>query len=487
MTPEELKRNAAILEIWILIAIGIYYIQKKLVDNYIEAAKENITETRRNPFMIFLGGSVGLSGVSTFNNIIGEKITAIFKEFLSFLTPIFNMFSGIFKHFQDSINGIRNILSPMRDFFKTSAYIFYNQIQNFTIGIMYSLHKIRDTMKRTLSGFNLLFHTLEHSKNTIQSIVNSPPVDFAFSAIGKVDWLYGKARRFNFCFDGDTMLEMNDGKFKAIKDVVLGDVLKNNNTVIGTQLFINNSRLYDYNQVLVSGSHLVSEYENKTCVWRRVDETFSASLTNKTPLLVYCLTTKLKIIQINNIIFRDYSESNDKYINMNINKLILEDLNKNTTRDFSPYPSKIIEHGFHENSLVCLKDGQMKYIKDINMMDKINIKDYINSSFMNYVIGKVELLPEYFDLYEHNGIIVSSNTKILEKNIWINVENSKVFNKLKNNDIENKPNKIINIITENGTINILDNKGIENLFRDYLETHDEKTIKNIENLVKKCL
>ena len=94
---------------------------------------------------------------------------------------------------------------------------------------------------------------------------------------------------------------------------------------------------------------------------------------------------------------------------------------------------------------------------------------------------------EYFDLYEHNGIIVSSNTKILEKNIWINVENSKVFNKLKNNDIENKPNKIINIITENGTINILDNKGIENLFRDYLETHDEKTIKNIENLVKKCL
>jgi hypothetical protein len=172
---------------------------------------------------------------------------------------------------------------------------------------------------------------------------------------------------------------------------------------------------------------------------------------------------------------------------MNINKLILEDLNKNTTRDFSPYPSKIIEHGFHENSLVCLKDGQMKYIKDINMMDKINIKDYINSSFMNYVIGKVELLPEYFDLYEHNGIIVSSNTKILEKNIWINVENSKVFNKLKNNDIENKPNKIINIITENGTINILDNKGIENLFRDYLETHDEKTIKNIENLVKKCL
>jgi hypothetical protein len=475
MTPEEIKRYSAILEIWILISIAFYFIQKKLVENYIEAAKENINETRRNPIFVFFGGFMGMSGLTSFNSMIGEKITSIFKEYLSFLNPIFEMFSGVFKKFQDSINGIRNILAPMRNFFKASASMFYNQIQNFTIGILYALHKIRDTMKRTLSGFNLLYHTLEHSKNSIQSIVNSPPVDFAFSAIGKVDWLYGKARRFNFCFHEDTPIKLKDGSVKNIKDISIGDELEYNNIVIGKQIFLNNQRMYLYNDIIVSGSHLVNENGK----WIRVDESFNASLTNIIPEKVYSLTTLNKTIHIYNTIFKDYSESDNKYINMNINKIILEHLNNNNVRNFNPYPSKLIEHGFGNNSILCMSNGLIKSIKDVKLYDKIE-----GIGYQNEVIGIIELDPKYFDIYCNNGIYVSSNIKVLENNIWINVENSKFYKKVNNSD---KPNQIINLVTLDSTISLLSNNGHPILFRDYLETHDLTVIKNIEELVKKFL
>ena len=63
---------------------------------------------------------------------------------------------------------------------------------------------------------------------------------------------------------------------------------------------------------------------NENGKWLRVDDSFNASLTNIIPEKVYSLTTLNKNIHINNSIFKDYSESDNRYINMNINKIILD-------------------------------------------------------------------------------------------------------------------------------------------------------------------
>ena len=151
---------------------------------------------------------------------MGQKVTIIFKKFLSFLMPVFKIFQKIFKMFQNSINKVRNLLRPIRNFFKQAAEKFYRSISKYIIGAVYSLNKIRNSMRRTMSGFNLIFHTLEHSKNSLQSIIQSPPVKIAVAIMEPLDWVSESANKL-FCFDGYTPLFTKNKAVVFIKDIWL--------------------------------------------------------------------------------------------------------------------------------------------------------------------------------------------------------------------------------------------------------------------------
>ena len=79
---------------------------------------------------------------------------------MELIISIFNIISKIFGVFQNSINKLRNLLRPIRDFFKAAAKKFYSAISKYVIGAVYSLNKMRNGMRRSLSGFNLVFHTI---------------------------------------------------------------------------------------------------------------------------------------------------------------------------------------------------------------------------------------------------------------------------------------------------------------------------------------
>ena len=79
----------------------------------------------------------------------------------------------LFGNLGGSINILRNTLSPMRNYFASVAAVYYKHIENFTIGLFYSMHKFRTLMNRTLSGFSLMYHTVEHTKNTLSSVAHS--------------------------------------------------------------------------------------------------------------------------------------------------------------------------------------------------------------------------------------------------------------------------------------------------------------------------
>ena len=172
MDKKKAKYIASIIELIILFILATYLISKSIGRYFIEEVKINYRQKRQNPNYAFLGGFFGKSPFEVFNGIVGQKVTILFKKFLSFLTPIFKVFKKIFSLFQHGINKIRNLLRPIRDFFKKAAEKFYKSISKYVIGTVYSLNKIRNSMRRTMSGFNLIFHTLEHSKNSLQSKVN---------------------------------------------------------------------------------------------------------------------------------------------------------------------------------------------------------------------------------------------------------------------------------------------------------------------------
>ena len=158
MDEKKAKYIAAIIELFILLCIAGYLISRHLTKYVLVEVNKDFIKNRNNPAVAASSGALGKNPMEILNGIIGQRITNIFKQFLKFLTPIFNIISKIFGVFQNSINKLRNLLRPIRDFFKAAADKFYSAISKYVIGAVYSLNKMRNGMRRSLSGFNLVSH-----------------------------------------------------------------------------------------------------------------------------------------------------------------------------------------------------------------------------------------------------------------------------------------------------------------------------------------
>jgi len=136
------------------------------------------------------------------------------------------------------------------------------------------------------------------------------------------------------CFLPDTQITMKDGLTKSIIDINLNDDIAIGGRVFAHAKFLVNN-LYDYKGIKVSGSHMVNE-NNK---WLRVEESkLSKSLGNREHI-VYTLGTDSRRILINNILFTDYFEVDEKeelqtqgneyFNNWKNHSIELQDQNKN--------------------------------------------------------------------------------------------------------------------------------------------------------------
>lgn len=468
MDEARAKYIAAIIEMFILVCLAGYLISKYLAKYYLEDVNKDFRKNRQNPGFAFASGALGKSPSEVFNGLVGQRITKIFKKFLSFLTPIFSIFTNIFKSFQNSINKLRTLLRPIRDFFKASAQKFYSAISKYVIGAVYSLNKMRNGMRRSLSGFNLIFHTLEHTKNSLMSLIDSPPIKIAVGFIEPLDWIADKGSKL-FCFDGNTVLEREDLSRVYMKNINIGDVLSDGSKVIVKQVFYKREPLYlcklvntSY-PIKVTGEHKV-KHNNK---WVCVKDCAGFERLFEYSDYLYCITTDTGIINIDGVLFKDYSESKNKYLNMTVNSLILSKLNSNI-QDSSMYAEAVqeLEHGFDGDTLIHSALG-IKRIKDINIGDMLT--DGVQ------VIGKIDLLPDHFTFYDYDTLKMSSNTKILENNIWKNIE------KVDDSSVTSiKPSSCINLVTSNGYIPVF----YEKIFLDYCETSDDFINEKIDEILE---
>ena len=109
------------------------------------------------------------------------------------------------------------------------------------------------------------------------------------------------------CFLPDTEITMADGSKKKIIDIELKDNIKIGGNVFATAKFLI-TNLYDYKGVKVSGSHMVNE-NNK---WIRVEDSDIAKSLGNDEHVVYTLGTQNRRIVINDILFTDYFEIDEK-------------------------------------------------------------------------------------------------------------------------------------------------------------------------------
>jgi hypothetical protein len=109
------------------------------------------------------------------------------------------------------------------------------------------------------------------------------------------------------CFLPNTEITMANGSKKKIIDIELKDNIKVGGNVFATAKFLINN-LYDYKGVKVSGSHMVNE-NNK---WIRVEDSNIAKSLGNDEHVVYTLGTQNRRIVINDILFTDYFEIDEK-------------------------------------------------------------------------------------------------------------------------------------------------------------------------------
>lgn len=203
------------------------------------------------------------------------------------------------------------------------------------------------------------------------------------------------------CFDKNTLILMDNGKYKPICEIAVGDMLDSQNKVTAVmKVETNGSTMYTLNGVIVSDTHMV-KYRNK---WIRVavhpnSVKYPGNYEEK---YLYCVNTTSKTIPINGTLFSDWDEVFNEdilYVKNNMIKPFSD------TKDLHKY----LDGGFDEDTKIELLSGMSKKISDINVGDVLKNGEKI--------YGVVEILAKDLDkIYNYS---LGSNKFIGGPNIGI--------------------------------------------------------------------
>jgi hypothetical protein len=224
------------------------------------------------------------------------------------------------------------------------------------------------------------------------------------------------------CFDKNTRIKMNNGTYKTINELQVGE--KNVcNYLITAKILVetNGSVMYNLNDVIVSDSHLV-KYNNK---WMRVDEhPHAVKIEEYDEPYLYCINTENKLIEINGNVFTDWDEIYDdelekiknvkiKNVMFNSNKTLnysMDDLNVNNL-DIHRY----LDGGFDKNTKIILKNGVIKNIKNISIGDVLENGERVYGCVE--IDGANLLEQATYNLAKNRYVIGGSNLNICDKSL----------------------------------------------------------------------
>lgn len=157
--------------------------------------------------------------------------------------------------------------------------------------------------------------------STINNAIKTP-VAVAKKVVASV----GNAIKSIFCFGEDTLILMEDGSYKKIKDIKLGDRVELGGLVTAIGQSASND-IYYYNSVTVSGGHAV--FENGK--WTRVCDSKIGKALKGQNALVYPMSTEHHIIVTKGQIWADNLEVDETYDKKDSD--ILKELNSKNVRN----------------------------------------------------------------------------------------------------------------------------------------------------------
>ena len=289
----------------------------------------------------------------------------------SLLVPIKDMQQKTLSLGQELIESSNETKANQKETKETTGSItssIFNKFNDINIVIQKGILTVKDMISRIIGLFGLVIYVFQVIGNSLLSIISM--VDDATS----------------LCFDGDTIIPLNNSIEKKIKDIEPNDILADGSRV--TSIFKLNNKyhyLYKINNIFVTGKHSI-KHNGK---WIYVNKHPNAILTSKKPKQLYCLNTDSKTIKINDILFGDW----DKEVTTNE----IDELKKIYPNITAKNMHMFVESGYNEDTLLVNCKYDIKKIKDIEP------GDYLYNNIE--VLGIVKTSTKDINLYTKEGII----------------------------------------------------------------------------------
>jgi len=214
------------------------------------------------------------------------------------------------------------------------------------------------------------------------------------------------------CFSKDTIISLFNDEEKHIGDIKLGDKLKNGGIVTATfTCDAKTQNMYKLKGIHVTGEHRVF---HPTMKWIKVKEhPESILMPSFNDEYVYCLNTTNKEFVINDIIFSDWDDIDDKLVN---------DLNENCVKngylpkDFT-YDNihTYLDSGFAPSTLVRLNNGSEIKISDVKVNDILEN----NTTVLGVIKIDGSDIKQYKHIFGEKNIVGTKNIHINDTNLGI--------------------------------------------------------------------
>jgi len=252
--------------------------------------KKNWVKYRCHPLYMPMAGFVGEDVSTNFTKCTMKG----FQDYAGFvMDPImsqFSLFNSVIGDISGAMNDMRGMMSDTRNGFLGIVGTVFGKIENLMSQFQYIIIRMRTLLARVVGIMMSFMYIFYGGMQTGESVVAGP--------IGKTMSV--------LCFDAETQMEMNDGTFKAMKDLVLGDILKNNNKVTSTYTIDGKGvPMYLMGNTKVSGSHKVL-HDNK---FIPVSKHFRAVPCSEGSSMLSCINTEVGSFTIGEFRFLNFTET----------------------------------------------------------------------------------------------------------------------------------------------------------------------------------
>ena len=216
------------------------------------------------------------------------------------LTYITSNLSSMGGGFTDTLNAVRNVISNIRSFLSSIADsimgVFLNlmiEFQKITIGI-------RDLVGKLIGVMVVLMYMMDGSIKTMQSAWSGPPGQLVKALSGS-------------CFHPDTKVKLQNGKWRKMKNIHLGDTLESGSVVTITMKITKTSKdpLYQLlngkgqRPIYVTGSHFILYKDSYIMVEDHPDAVLATDIPCE---YLSCLVTSDHQIRIGERQFYDWED-----------------------------------------------------------------------------------------------------------------------------------------------------------------------------------